>query len=63
MKIFVIGAGQVGATIVEALHDDHDVTLIDLDPARLEPLAHRYDVIDIRRVWSFDGTLRILDEM
>jgi len=26
-------------------------------------LAHRYDVIDIRRVWSFDGTLRILDEM
>ena len=44
MKIFVIGAGQVGATIVEALHDDHDVTVIDLDPARLEPLAHRYDV-------------------
>ena len=47
MKIFVIGAGQVGATIVEALHDDHDVTVIDLDPARLEPLAHRYDVSTI----------------
>ncbi len=47
MKIFVIGAGQVGTTIVEALHDDHDVTVIDLDPVRLEPLAHRYDVSTI----------------
>jgi trk system potassium uptake protein TrkA len=47
VKIFVIGAGQVGTTIVEALHDDHDVTVIDLDPARLEPLAHRYDVSTI----------------
>ena len=33
VKIFVIGAGQVGSTIVEALHDEHDVTVIDLDPA------------------------------
>ena len=47
MKIFVIGAGQVGTTIVQALHDEHDVTVIDLDPARLEPLAHRYDVSTI----------------
>jgi TonB family protein len=26
-------------------------------------LARQYDVIDIRRVWSFEDTLRILDEM
>jgi TolA protein len=26
-------------------------------------LARQYDVIDIRRVWSFENTLRILDEM
>ena len=44
MKIFVIGAGQVGATIVQALHDEHDVTVIDVDPTRLEPLAYRFDV-------------------
>jgi trk system potassium uptake protein TrkA len=43
----VIGAGQVGSTIVEALHDEHDVTVIDLDRARLEPLAYRYDVATI----------------
>ena len=47
MKIFVIGAGQVGTTIVEALHGEHDVTVLDLDPARLTPLAYRHDVSTI----------------
>ncbi len=41
MKIVVLGAGQVGATIVEALHDDHEVTVIDLDAARLQALSYR----------------------
>jgi len=44
VRIFVIGAGQVGTTIVEALHGTHDITVVDLDPARLEPLAYRFDV-------------------
>ncbi len=47
MKIFVIGAGQVGSTIVEALHEEHDLTVVDLDPARLTPLAYRYDIVTI----------------
>ncbi|HWH06187.1 MAG TPA: Trk system potassium transporter TrkA [Gaiellaceae bacterium] len=47
MRIFVIGAGQVGTTIVEALHEAHDLTVIDLDPARLEPLAYRFDISTI----------------
>jgi trk system potassium uptake protein len=44
MKIVVIGAGQVGSTVVEALHDEHHMTVIDLDEARLTALAERYDV-------------------
>ena len=44
MKVFIVGAGQVGSTIVEALHDEHDLTVIDLDPRRLTGLAYRYDV-------------------
>jgi trk/ktr system potassium uptake protein len=44
MKIVVIGAGQVGSTVVEALHDEHDMTVIDLDEERLTALAERYDV-------------------
>jgi trk system potassium uptake protein len=44
VKIFVVGAGQVGATIVQALHDEHDLTVIDVDSSRLEALAYRFDV-------------------
>ncbi|HEX7254725.1 MAG TPA: Trk system potassium transport protein TrkA [Gaiellaceae bacterium] len=44
MRIFIIGAGQVGSTIVEALHDEHELTVIDVDPARLEQLGGRFDV-------------------
>jgi trk/ktr system potassium uptake protein len=47
VKIFVIGAGQVGSTIVEALHAEHDLTVIDLDPRRLTPLAYGYDIVTI----------------
>jgi trk system potassium uptake protein len=44
VKIFVIGAGQVGATIVEALHDEHELTVFDLDEERLAAISQRYDV-------------------
>ena len=44
MRIFIIGAGQVGSTIVEALHDEHELTVIDTDAGRLEALGSRYDV-------------------
>ncbi len=47
MKIFVIGAGQVGTTVVDALHGEHNITVLDLDPARLTPLAYRYDVATV----------------
>ncbi len=45
MRIVVIGAGQVGSTIVEALHDDHELTVVDLDRARLDTLSYRYDIV------------------
>jgi len=44
VKIVVVGAGQVGSTIVEALHGEHDITVIDTATDRLEALAYRYDV-------------------
>ena len=44
MRVFVIGAGQVGTTIVEALHTDHRLTVVDLDQARLDALSHRFEV-------------------
>ena len=47
MKIFVVGAGQVGVAVVEALHDEHDVTVVDLDVARLQALSYRFDVVTV----------------
>jgi len=44
VNIFVIGAGQVGATVVEALHDEHELTVLDLDEERLAAIVQRYDV-------------------
>jgi trk system potassium uptake protein len=61
VKIFVIGAGQVGATIVEALHDEHDLTVFDLDEDRLAAISQRFDVATLegngasRRVLSAAG--------
>jgi trk system potassium uptake protein TrkA len=44
VKIVIVGAGHVGRTIVDALHAEHDITVIDLDGGRLAALSYRYDV-------------------
>jgi trk system potassium uptake protein len=43
VRIVVIGAGQVGSTIVEALHHDHDLTVVDIEPERLTAIGDRFD--------------------
>ncbi len=48
VRIFVIGAGQVGSTIVESLHAEHELTIIDLDESRLDALAYRFDVATVQ---------------
>jgi trk system potassium uptake protein len=59
MKIVVIGAGQVGSTVVEGLHDEHDVTVVDLDDSRLEAISHRHDV---RTIEGNGATRSVLHE-
>jgi trk system potassium uptake protein TrkA len=54
VRVFVIGAGQVGSTIVEALHEDHEITVLDTEASRLQALTGRYDVA----VFEGDGTSR-----
>jgi trk system potassium uptake protein TrkA len=44
VRIIVVGAGHVGMTIVEALHDEHDLVVVDLDGGRLRELSYAYDV-------------------
>jgi trk/ktr system potassium uptake protein len=59
VKIVVLGAGQVGMTIVEALHSDHEMTVVDLDAKRLQALSYRYDV---HTVAGNGATRRVLQE-
>jgi trk/ktr system potassium uptake protein len=54
VRVFLIGAGQVGSTIVEALHEEHEVTVLDTEASRLQAFASRYDVA----VFEGDGTSR-----
>ena len=54
MKIFLIGAGQVGTTIIEALHEDHELTVLDIEASRLHAIASRFDVA----TYEGDGTSR-----
>ncbi len=59
MNIVVLGAGHVGRALVEALHANHEVTVIDTDSERLSALSDRYDV----RVVEGNGTSkRVLAE-
>ena len=48
MKVVIVGAGRVGTTVVEALHEEHDVTVVDADSARLGMLTTSYDVTAVR---------------
>ncbi len=44
MKIIILGAGQVGGTLAEHLSIDNDVTVVDINPSRLNELQERLDI-------------------
>ncbi len=45
MKIIILGAGQVGATLAENLvTESNDITIVDLDPEKLAVLQDRLDL-------------------
>jgi trk system potassium uptake protein len=54
MNILLLGAGHIGRALVEALHEEHEVTVIDADPAHLAALSDRFDV----RTVEGDGTTK-----
>jgi trk system potassium uptake protein TrkA len=52
MNIIVLGAAHIGRALVDALHEEHQITVIDIDADRLAALSSRYDV----RTIEGDGT-------
>jgi len=58
MKILVVGVGQVGTAVIEALHDEHEITVVDLDPIRMNTLSYRFDVVTVEGNGASRRTLR-----
>jgi trk system potassium uptake protein len=48
MRVIVVGAGAVGRTAVESLHEHHECTVVDLDAARLKEVSDSLDVRVVR---------------
>src|SRR3954465_14593458 len=44
MKIILLGAAHIGRALVDALHEEHEITGIDISADRLAALSGRYDV-------------------
>lgn len=59
MKVVVIGAGQVGQGVVTALQGSHELTLIDLDPAKLIAVSQ---LADCRTVEGDGASRPVLQE-
>ena len=46
MRIVVIGAGKVGKKLAERLlAENHDITVVDNDPVRLNALIGTHDIM------------------
>jgi len=57
MKIIILGAGQVGATLAENLSLDNEVTVVDINSGRLLALQNRLDIRTIKGVSSYPKVL------
>ncbi|MDX9739674.1 MAG: Trk system potassium transporter TrkA [Gammaproteobacteria bacterium] len=59
MKIIVLGAGQVGASVAETLSNEaNDITVVDSDPRRLHDLQERHDLRTVMGEAAHPGVLR-----
>ena len=58
MKIIILGAGQVGASVAANLvNENNDITLVDNNPATLQLISERHDLRTITGVASHPSVL------
>ena len=58
MKIIILGAEQVGASVAANLvNEDNDITLVDSNPAALQLISERYDLRTITGIASHPSVL------
>jgi len=60
MKIIILGAGQVGGNLAEALaKEDSDITVVDIDSHRLRELQDKLDIRTVLGMASHPDILRL----
>lgn len=48
MNLVIIGAGKVGETLIENfVKESHDITVVDVNPATVQYVVNRYDVMGV----------------
>ncbi len=53
MKLLILGAGQVGSNLAASLsRERHDITVVDIEPKRLQKLRESYDLQTVLGVGS-----------
>ena len=58
MKILILGAGQVGSSVAQALSsENNDITVVDTDPAKLRELSERLDIRTVQGHASLPSVL------
>jgi trk/ktr system potassium uptake protein len=58
MKIIILGAGQVGASVAANLvNEDNDITLVDSNPAALQLISERFDLRTVTGIASHPSVL------
>ncbi|MFC6953090.1 Trk system potassium transporter TrkA [Halorubellus litoreus] len=58
MRIVVVGAGEVGSNIAASLSADHDVVVVERDPATVEELTYSMDILALEGDGASRETLR-----
>jgi trk system potassium uptake protein TrkA len=58
MDIVIVGAGEVGSAIGESLAGNHDVTVVDIDPQRVDEVTYDLDVLALQGDGTDSGALR-----
>ena len=58
VKILIVGAGQVGTDIASSLSENHEITVVDEDPDRVEDVTYNIDALAIEGDGTSMGVLR-----
>jgi len=58
VKVLIVGAGQVGTDIASSLSSDHEITVVDRNPDRVDEVNYEIDALAVEGDGTSIGVLR-----